>query len=81
MGHLKNDFWAQLFAVFAEAQHEFAIREALQMVSEHRRRNVTHLVDSWAGAQDDIARAQKGLKCAIHTLILSVYTSQIEGEQ
>ena len=74
MGHLKNDFWAQLS--FAEAQHEFA-REALhEMVSEHNGECYA-FGDSWAGAQDDIARAQKTERDTYADC--NFYTSQIEG--
>lgn len=72
--HLNLDFWAQLS--FAEAQHEFA-REALhEIVSEHRGECYA-FGDSWAGAQDDIARAQKTERDTYADC--NFYTSQIEG--
>jgi hypothetical protein len=72
--HLEQDFWGQLS--FAEAQHEFA-REALhEMVCEHNGECYA-FGDSWAGAQDDITRAQRAESgtCAEYNF----YASQIEG--
>jgi len=72
--HLEQDFWGQLS--FAEAQHEFARESLHEMVSEHNGECYA-FGDSWAGARDDIARAQKTERDTYADY--NFYTSQIEG--